>query len=66
MTHNNIREEMIYYTGIGSNNLSIVSEKLFRNMVLTNINNFNELCHYDPLVCDIKALTEWTGAEIIN
>lgn len=66
MTHNNITEKMIYYTGIGSNNISpIVSEKLFRDIILINQNNFNELCPYDLLTCDINVLTEWTGAEII-
>jgi hypothetical protein len=65
MTHNNITEKMIYYTGIGSNNISpIVSEKLFRNIISINQNNFNELCPYDPLTCDINVLREWTGAEI--
>ncbi len=57
---------MIYYTGIGSKNLPIVSEERFRNIMLTNRNNFNELCPHDPLTCDIKVLTEWAGAEIIN
>jgi hypothetical protein len=67
MTHNNMREEMIYYTGIGSNNLlSIFSEKRFRNILLINQNNFNELCPYDHLTCDINVLTAWCGAEIIK
>ncbi len=57
---------MIYYTGIGSNTLSIVSEKVFRNIILTNQNKFNELCPHEPLTCDINDLAEWTGAEIIN
>lgn len=57
---------MIYYTGIGSNNFEpIVSEKLFRDIILINQNNFNELCPHDPMTCDINVLTEWTGAEII-
>ena len=57
---------MIYYTGIGSNPLSsITSDKVFRDIILINQNNFNELCPYDPLTCDINVLIEWTGAEII-
>ena len=57
---------MIYYTGIGSNNFSsITTDKVFRDIILINQNNFNELCPYDPLTCDIRLLTEWTGAEIM-
>jgi len=57
---------MIYYTGIGSNPLSpITSDKVFRDIILINKNNFNELCNYDPLTCDINLLIQWTGAEII-
>lgn len=57
---------MIYYTGIGSNPLSpITSDKVFRDIILMNQNNFNELFPYDPMTCDINLLTDWTGAEII-
>jgi hypothetical protein len=57
---------MIYYTGIGSNPLSrITSDKVFRDIILINKDNFNELCNYNPLTCDINVLAEWTGAEII-
>lgn len=57
---------MIYYTGIGSNLLSpITTDKVFRNIILINKDNFNELCPYDIVTCDINVLTEWTGAEII-
>lgn len=57
---------MIYYTGIGSNKLSpITSDKVFRDIILINQHNFNELCTYDPATCDIDLLIEWTGAKII-
>ena len=56
---------IIYYTGIGSDpDFLYTSENSFRKMIEMNKNKFNEELPYNPLLCDLDLLIEWTGAEI--
>jgi hypothetical protein len=58
-------EGVIYYRGIGSNtNLEYMSERLFRQTIFHNLNNFNEECPYNPRTCNLRELVEWVGAEM--
>ena len=62
----------IYYTGIGSNNKTIFSEKQFRRIIYNNINHFYLLgldsylqdAVENSLTCDILLLLDLTGAYI--
>jgi hypothetical protein len=56
---------IIYYTGIGSDpDFLYTSENSFRKMIELNKTKFNEDLPYNPLLCDLDILIEWTGAEI--
>ena len=56
---------IIYYTGIGSDpDFLYTSENSFRTMIEFNKTKFNEVLPYNPLLCDLDLLIEWTGAEI--
>ena len=56
----------IYYTGIGSNpSMEIMSEIYFREIMTLNVNNFNEIFHYDIKNCDLELLLDWSGASIV-
>ena len=60
----------IYYTGIGSNNKTIFSEKQFRRIIYNNISHFYLLgldsylqdAVENPFICDIRLLLDLTGA----
>jgi hypothetical protein len=56
---------IIYYTGIGSDPFfSYTSEKAFREIINLNKNKFHEELPYNPLLCDLELLIEWSGAEM--
>lgn len=56
---------IIYYTGIGSDpDFLYTSENSFRKMIELNKTKFNEELPYNPLLCDLDILIEWTSAEI--
>jgi hypothetical protein len=56
---------IIYYAGIGSDpDFLYTSENSFRKIIELNKTKFNKELPYNPLLCDLDILIEWTGAEI--
>ena len=56
----------IYYSGIGADlDMEFMTEIYFRQIMLFNADNFNEICPYDIQNCKLELLVNWSGGSII-